>query len=87
MSFLADIYVKLITNPIYNILGLTNPYLRFGFFAATAGLAFYFLKPDIMFDSKGNMRPWLVTDPQDEESSVLPLYAAMALFGVFGVLA
>lgn len=81
----GEVFINKVTLPIYEGLGLANPYLRALFLVFTLGLPLYMFKPNAMFDG-GNMRPWIVTSPEAPERTVFPFFGALLLFAVIGVL-
>jgi len=83
---MADYYMNYFVSPIYNTLGLSNPYFRFGFFASVTGVLVYIFKPEIMFDASGYMKPWAITDPNAPNKTYFPFFFVPLLFGTVGVL-
>ena len=83
---MADAYMNFLVYPIYNTLGLSNQYLRFGFFDSIAGIVVYFYKPEIMFDAAGYMKPWAVVAPNASNKTYFPFFFVPLIFGTVGVL-
>ena len=62
----------------------SSPAKRLVFTAGVATVAVFSIKPQISFTSSGEMRPWVVTDPNNTEATHFPWWMIPVAAGFFG---
>ena len=58
-----------------------NSSKKFLFFSAIPFGISYWYKPDVFFDSNGNIRPWSVVSPNDKEATPINIFVFCGILG------
>lgn len=68
----------------YAAVGLNGPVSRFLATAIVAGGATLILKPEFAFESSGNTKPWVITNPNAKNATLFPWWFVPATAGFVG---